>query len=104
MNDLNKRLLAFLAQHKDCTKEHMPLFLAIKDVVEERNHLSRKLKEMAQQNRFVVYYNKNKEICVISDKPCHPYIIKEGDNFKNIEALHHKAYFGEEGVNEALNT
>lgn len=104
MNDLNKRLLAFLAQHKDCTKEHMPLFMAIKDALEERRLLSQKLKQMAGQNRFVLYYNKKKELCVISDKPCHPYIIKEGENFKNIEALHHKTYFGEDGVNEALSS
>lgn len=103
MTELEKKFGAFLAQNHQNLQAHIELLIQAKDALESLRILKEKNGQQANQNRIVLYYNKDREYSILSDQPCEPYLIAEGDVFMQMESLKNRSFVGCDGVEEIFN-
>lgn len=102
MNELHKKLDAFIAQNKHIIKPELPLFMDLKDALMENDGFKKQRLHQMRDNRVLVFIDKKNHISILADKPCQPMLVREGENFYDGRILNDHYFVGSEGVNEIL--
>lgn len=107
MNEIQRQFDQFvnrvISRETKLTSPDMPLLMAVRDSLAELERF-RKMRLWAnEQNRVVFFINANHGVSVFSDRPCKPFMLKQGESFSHISPLSGQHAIGSDGVNDVLS-